>query len=44
MNTLKKILDVQYVFPINPSAAIYQFEISFGGRITKGVVKAKEDA
>jgi hypothetical protein len=44
VNTLKKTLDVQYIFPINPSAAIYHLEISFGGRKTRGIVKSKAEA
>lgn len=43
-NESDHILDVEYIFPVNPQAALTNFEISFGGHVTKGIVKAKEDA
>jgi hypothetical protein len=44
INTSGKTLDVQYMFPLNPKAAVVSFEISFNGRVSKGIVKEKEEA
>lgn len=44
INNLDKILNVQYIFPVNPNAVIYDFEISFGCKKVKGIIKSKEDA
>ena len=44
VNGSNKTLDVQYVFPVNPQAAVVDFEISFGGKVSKGIVMPKDEA
>ena len=43
-NPTEKFLEMEYSFPINPSACIYTFTAEFGKTRIEGVVKEKEEA
>ncbi len=38
------MLNVDYMFPVNSNAAMINFEISFGGHNTRGVIKDRKKA
>jgi hypothetical protein len=41
-NPTEKFLELEYNFPINPSACVYRFSAEFGKVRVEGVVKEKE--
>jgi hypothetical protein len=41
-NPTEKFLELEYSFPINPSACVYRFSAEFGKVRVEGVVKEKE--
>ena len=43
-NPTEKFLEVDYSFPISPSASIYKFIAQFGNVTIEGIVKEKEEA
>jgi Ca-activated chloride channel family protein len=43
-NPTDKFLEVEYSFPISPSACVYRFVAEFGNTRIEGVVKEKEEA
>ena len=43
-NPTEKFLEMEYSFPVNPSACIYKFTAEFGKTRIEGVVKEKEEA
>jgi hypothetical protein len=44
VNPSERPLDVQYIFPVHPSATISRLEVEFGGQRSEGVVMEKAEA
>ena len=44
LNPTQHFLEVEYHFPINPTACVYRFVAVFGNSRIEGLVKEKEEA